>query len=1852
MAKRIVASYYEIDAAADTIVIPSFVKKEEIYLITDVDTGTILVNFSDPELTVATWSFSETTEKTTITTTADLSVLGVTNSSNLQIIVEEPFQEIEVADSLLDPVHKIRVSTPQNLIDTDFEYGLQPTKWETLELSNNIPSFYVADGDAAIAYLGDVQAVSGSDLITVTTTIAHGLVIGSPIDVQGLTSRTAEGKFLIKSAATTSFVYQANAVQSVTGSIGSIYTTVTPGQFYAGSQITYDENAGITSDGATQSEISVTTPNPHGFVDGANFYLVNTVATKTLKITDITTDTAPDNRPYVDFENEITVNPTVDLTKTETKAYRPPHSIKFDASSINVVANTIAWNNHRMRNNDVVLYVPPSGDTQIGGLDRFDFYYVIRVDDNTISLTDTRDGSAINFTNAGSYNYGRAMIGMVYELWAGRGNYRDSYGYGYTTAYYNNGVGSGWDMNQFDAAANAYGLSGGASQTGNLKKIMLCGRTNTQIEDFLKDAYTYSYRQDNANYTFPETNTKPNRWNFIEDEAHWVSTWSENIEYAGRAYTGRYWRFRKYYWYNGGFRYFGAYSGTRDIYVVPLIADDESDTFFSSNLQLNDGNDITLTINSGDLETIEGPYTTNRNLILESSISGGTYQIDKVGNDRFRLVSGGSTQRIREATGTYSWSAIVDNPTANSYYIPSHGLTAGTNLTVDASLGTLPTANTGAIQTENRVTNVYEFSLIKAGMTNWRASTTGFRDLAIPSDANNGYLSRGAPTGYTDNMQYIRTNAIQDNYRRQYDQTSVRVSVVPTDLSETSIYYPYQGTRHELAYPAYVGSDVEANTAEPFWMQLRKAEFVGNDTYIGTEAWTYIYWRSSSQGYTGSQEYRVAYSAANNNYYYSHSWIRNYGNGDTDFFVGQIKIRNRTNYDNNSWMENYQTRNGDRGYTYNYVWSHEDDLNIDYVFSSADTLQWDNTRAREMIQYIIDAYDAGMQFPAFTDSTQYSTKVLGNDRIALQDTNGVTVDITSSGASPINFVTDAQVGIVDGAYKTSNTTSNGLNFHTQVQIDPVTYDFDGAQITVDDEILISNGGHNLLNGAALVYNNNSNTDITGLTNNTTYYAIVVDDVYIKLAASPTDVLNNTHITLTGQTGTHKLASQAISGIAEAQGTVTTVEGSDTITGTTTLFKRYFKVGDKILIKDNNTTPGELQEFEVLAVADDNSLQLTTVVGFAATGTKHFTATNLYARPDGFSIHRPFDGGVEIAAGTAPYSSIRRQTRKYFRYQSGKGIQTSVAINFNPPVTFETLSSNGTTATGTTLYPHRMVTGQEIRVHGSTEGTFNGTFEITVVNDFTFTFTLGSTPATSIPGGLIKYNVGQYNDAATRVGMFDQQNGFYFEYDGSTLYCVRRTSTAQISGTVSVTKNSSLVRGTGTNFQGQLSVGDYIVIRGQSYKVIQIDSQTELYIQPEYRGVSGSNIIVTLTEDIKIPQTEWNIDKCDGTGAEGFNLDIDHIQMAYMDYSWYGAGKIRFGFKDRKGKVRYVHEFLHNNRLDEAYMRSGNMAAAYEVINGANPTYAPTLFHWGTSVIMDGTFDEDEAYLFTATSKSLSFTNGQSISATTTGNSALQYFYNRQQRNYDIYVRIPFASGDASKLTGGTPMYSTGGELDGEEITYTQYSGSTIYAYHYVTSGFGTPSSYPIVPSGTVVSFGQDPNNADSTVNLGTDLIPLVTLRLAPSVDSGISGFLGERDIINRMQLRLQEVGLILTHECEVKLILNGDLSKVNWSNVNSPSLSQLQTHNSGEKVTGGVEIFSFRANGGSETTNGARLANSSNFSLEAIIDLGNSILGGDGTFPNGPDILTLAVQVVDTSLVSATAPFSASGRITWSESQA
>ena len=103
-----------------------------------------------------------------------------------------------------------------------------------------------------------------------------------------------------------------------------------------------------------------------------------------------------------------------------------------------------------------------------------------------------------------------------------------------------------------------------------------------------------------------------------------------------------------------------------------------------------------------------------------------------------------------------------------------------------------------------------------------------------------------------------------------------------------------------------------------------------------------------------------------------------------------------------------------------------------------------------------------------------------------------------------------------------------------------------------------------------------------------------------------------------------------------------------------------------------------------------------------TNKNHYVETTVNVRADGTFLHRPFDGGVEITAGKSPDSTIVRQTRKYFRYQSGKGIQISMAINYNPSRPVLSGSGSGTNITMTTEYPHGLTVGDTVKVQGAEE----------------------------------------------------------------------------------------------------------------------------------------------------------------------------------------------------------------------------------------------------------------------------------------------------------------------------------------------------------------------------------------------------------------------------------------------------------------------------------------------------------------------------------------------------------------------
>jgi hypothetical protein len=89
-------------------------------------------------------------------------------------------------------------------------------------------------------------------------------------------------------------------------------------------------------------------------------------------------------------------------------------------------------------------------------------------------------------------------------------------------------------------------------------------------------------------------------------------------------------------------------------------------------------------------------------------------------------------------------------------------------------------------------------------------------------------------------------------------------------------------------------------------------------------------------------------------------------------------------------------------------------------------------------------------------------------------------------------------------------------------------------------------------------------------------------------------------------------------------------------------------------------------------------------------------------------------------------------------------------------------------------------------------------------------------------------------------------------------------------------------------------------------------------------------------DTKIAQTDWNIDKLDGTGTSGVTLDPTKVQIFILDYQWLGAGRVRFGM-DFSGIATYIHEIKNANNIANTYMSTANLPLRFEIENlGTGP----------------------------------------------------------------------------------------------------------------------------------------------------------------------------------------------------------------------------------------------------------------------------------------------------------------------------
>lgn len=508
-----------------------------------------------------------------------------------------------------------------------------------------------------------------------------------------------------------------------------------------------------------------------------------------------------------------------------------------------------------------------------------------------------------------------------------------------------------------------------------------------------------------------------------------------------------------------------------------------------------------------------------------------------------------------------------------------------------------------------------------------------------------------------------------------------------------------------------------------------------------------------------------------------------------------------------------------------------------------------------------------------------------------------------------------------------------------------------------------------------------------------------------------------------------------------------------------------------------------------------------------------------------------------------------------------------------------------------------------------------------------------------PGGIGRIELKKWNDATVRSGLFDFQNGMFFEYDGSgRLAVVKRDSTEQIAGRLSIRKNSTNLTGTNTKFTTQLDEGGYIVLKGDTYLITKIISDTELYLAPGYKAEGFDNYKTVKINENRTYQENFSLDKLDGTGPSGYNMNINKMQMIFIDYSWYGAGKIRFGIRAEDGDIIYFHELKQNNINTEAYMRSGNIPGRFEISTKSKLCPLKSYISNDLNELSANQCKilNEDAYKFPE--KGVIVINNEYIEYIKGSSDNIHTYLNFNQRN----------------IKGRSELMI--GNINDTIISFNQNCSPSLSHWGVsciMDGGFDIDKSY------LFTSTSQQYMTLSNNYN-GEDYdMAILSIRLAPTVDYGIPGFFGVRNLINRSALALHSVGIgtfgashiqcIVKINCESEVFKNND----NWKAAGNGSIAQYldhsiftsynnsQTQNASinHKVTSGDSIASFICEGGS-----SRYAATEQV-ISAVRELSNSILGGPNAYPDGPDTLTIFCRKISGGTTYAFA------RISWTEAQ-
>lgn len=263
--------------------------------------------------------------------------------------------------------------------------------------------------------------------------------------------------------------------------------------------------------------------------------------------------------------------------------------------------------------------------------------------------------------------------------------------------------------------------------------------------------------------------------------------------------------------------------------------------------------------------------------------------------------------------------------------------------------------------------------------------------------------------------------------------------------------------------------------------------------------------------------------------------------------------------------------------------------------------------------------------------------------------------------------------------------------------------------------------------------------------------------------------------------------------------------------------------------------------------------------------------------------------------------------------------------------------------------------------------------------------------------------------------------------------------------------------------------DDIVKRTGVFTSLSANDYTEDMVGMYFEAANGTVAWVikqpdgTVVPSQSAVQADWNLDRMDGSGPSGIDLNWSKAQIFVIDYEWLGVGRIRFGF-NVGGVTYYCHQVLNANNIEGTYLKMPNLPLRTEIRSTGGSS--GSLKYICASVISEG--GSDPAFVTRSVSTSATITPGSYTRKGIIGVRLKQFRDGAHNKIIDV-ASIPIVTNSSSlapyryeivirptSVTGVT--WTSIGPNSNMEYALPESGGADIVGGTVVTTGFATTNS--------------------------------------------------------------------------------------------------------------------------------------------------------------------------------------------------